>query len=216
MLNNKSWVERNFSKQYLNILHKHIMKLSLGKKKEICQEIERDADILAKENNAMVVDKASRTHLGMTALVLASYRVLMSRIGDSEKVVNILENTFKAVGQRWIKLYITLMLLLSRDPFKKMIQMSKKRVINNYGKTFEFEYSGDGLNDFTIATKKCFYKDFFDSYGIPVLTRVFCSGDENWFNEIKPDKHGFRFERPTTLGYGGSECPFTFTRVKKD
>lgn len=215
MPNNKSWLERNFFKQYLSTLRTHVTKLSLGQKHEICREIEELADKLAKDNEIMIVDRAARTHLGMTTLVLASYIILLPYIKDSESLINILEDTFRGVGQRWIKLYIHLMLKFSRDPFQKMIQMSKKRVTNDYGKTFEFEYSGDVLNNFTITTKKCFYYDFFVSNNIPELTRVFCSADKNWYEEIKPDKHGFKFERPTTMGYGGSECPFTFTKVKR-
>jgi hypothetical protein len=211
---NKSWVERNFYKQYMHVLRKHMSKRSLEQRDEICREVERLADKLAEENDAMIVDRAARTHLGMTTLVLASYRILLPYIKDSELVINILEDTFTGVGQRWIKLYTRLILWFSRDPFHTMIEVSKKMIRNNYGKTFTFEYSGDGKNYFVITTIKCFYYDFFVLNDTPELTRVFCNGDRNWFEEIKPHKHGFQFERPTTLGYGGSECPFKFTRVK--
>jgi len=214
MPKNQSFVERSFQKQYLNILRNQLTRLSRSQKNEICQEIKQLANKLAEENDAMVVDRPSRTHLGMTTLVLASYRLLLPYIKDSESVINILEDVFTGVGQRWIKLYTRLMLWFSRDPFHTMIEVSKKRINNNYGKTFIFEYSGDGLNYFVITTKKCFYYDFFIMNDIPELTRVFCSADKNWFEEIKPEKHGFKFERPTTLGYGGSECPFKFTRIK--
>jgi len=188
-------------------------KLSLEQKDGICQEIEQLAGQLAEENKLMIIDRAARTHLGMTTLVLASYRILLPYIKDSESVINILEDVFVGIGQPWIKLYTRFILRFSSDPFRKMIEVSKKRVIKNYGKTFIFEYSGDGQNYFVITTKKCFYHDFFTANEIPELTRVFCSGDKNWFEEIKPEKHGFQFERPTTLGYGGSECPFKFIRV---
>ena len=214
MPKNQSFVERSFQKQYLNILRNQLTRLSRSQKNEICQEIEQLANKLANENDTMVVDRASRTHLRMTTLVLASYRILLPYIRNSESVINILENVFTGVGQRWIKLYIRLILWFSRDPFYKMIEESKKRIENNYGTTFTFEYSGDGENYFVITTKKCFYYDFFVANDIPELTRVFCSADKNWFEEIKPEKHGFKFERPTTLGYGGSECPFKFTRIK--
>lgn len=213
-LNYQSWVERSFRKQYLKILRNHLTKLSPSQKNEMCHEIERLAGELAEENEAMIVDKAARTHLGMTTLVLASYRVLLSHVKESESVINLLDDAFTGVGQRWIKLYTRLMLRFSRDPFRKMIEVSQKRAINNYGETFTFEYSGDGRSYFVITTKKCFYHDFFVANDTPELTRVFCSGDKNWFEEINPDKHGFQFERPTTLGYGGAECPFQFKRVE--
>ena len=213
MQNSQNWTERSFQKGYLDILQKHLTELSFNQRDEICQQIESLAYTLALDNKAMIVDIAARTHLRMTTLVLASYRVLLPYIKDDESIINILEDTFKSVGQRWIKLYTRLMLQFSRDPFHTMIEASKKRIENNYGKTFKFEYSGDGQNYFVITTKKCFYYDFFVSNDIPELTRVFCSGDKNWFEEIRPEKHGFQFERPTTLGYGGSECPFQFKRV---
>ena len=214
MPNSKSFVERSFRKQYLDTLRKHLTRLSKSQKNGICQEIEQLASKSAEENDAMVVDKASRTHLYMTTLVLASYRVLLPYIKDSESLINILKDTFKVFGQRWIKLYIRLMLWFSRDPFRTMIKATKKMTENNYGKTFKFEYSGDGINYFVITTKKCFYHDFFVANDVTELTQVFCNWDNNWFEEIKPDKHGFQVERPTTFGYGGSECPLIFTRIK--
>jgi hypothetical protein len=214
MPKNQSWVERSFHKQYVNTLRKSLATLSLGQKEGVYQELERQAAQLAEENKSMIVDRAAKTHLGMTTLVLASYRVLLPYIKDSESVINILEDVFAGVGQPWIKLYTRFILRFSRDPFRTMIEKSKKRIKNNYGKTFTFEYSGDEQNCFIITTIKCFYHDFFVSNDTPELTRVFCFGDRNWFEEIKPDKHGFHFERPTTLGYGGSECPFKFIRVK--
>ena len=213
VLKKQNWSERSFRRQYLNILRHSMPELSRYQKKEICRETERLADKLTVENEAMIVDRAARTHLGMTALVLASYQVILPHFKDGESVVNTLEGTFTGVGKRWIKLYTRLILRFSRDPFITMIEVSKKRVENNYGKTFVFEYSGDGRNDFIITTKKCFYHDFFVVNDIPELTRVFCSADRNWFDEIRPEKHGFKFERPFTLGYGGSECPFKFTRT---
>jgi len=80
---------------------------------------------------------------------------------------------------------------------------------------FLFAENSDGQSYFIITTTKWFYHDFFIANDIPELTRVFCSGDKSWFEEISPEKHGFQFERPTTLGYGGTECSFQFRRVKR-
>jgi len=211
----QSRAEHNFRYRYLKILRNHLTRLSSSQRNEVCHEIERLAVKLAEENEAMIVDKAARTHLGMTSLVLASYRVLLSHVKESESVIRLLEDVFRGVGERWIKMYTRLILRFSRDPFRKMIEVSKKRAINSYGKTFTFEYSGDGQSYFIITTTKCFYHDFFIANDTPELTRVFCSGDKSWFEEISPEKHGFQFERPTTLGRGGSECPFQFKRVTR-
>lgn len=40
-----------------------------------------------------------------------------------------------------------------------------------------------------------------------------CAFDGNWIEAIDSDKDGFRFERVTTIGLGGTHCPFHFTRT---
>ncbi|WP_218021638.1 L-2-amino-thiazoline-4-carboxylic acid hydrolase [Nocardia acidivorans] len=35
----------------------------------------------------------------------------------------------------------------------------------------------------------------------------------NWIDAIDPDTHHMRFERATTLGTGGTHCPFHFDRT---
>jgi hypothetical protein len=47
----------------------------------------------------------------------------------------------------------------------------------------------------------------------PQLTRVFCQWDKNWIEPIDLARHKISFNRPTTMGYGGKECPFIFTRI---
>lgn len=208
------WVEQNFRKQYLKALRDRLTRLLPSQKNEVCHEIERLTGELSEKNKAMIVDKASRADLGMTTIVLASYRALLPYINENETVINLLQDAFTSIGQRWIKLYTRLILRFSRDPFHTMIGVSQKRA-KKYSGTFTFEYDGDGKTWFTSTVKKCFYHDFFVANDAPELTCVFCAGDKNWFDEIDPAKHGFKFERPTTLGYGGSECPFQFKRVER-
>jgi len=33
---------------------------------------------------------------------------------------------------------------------------------------------------------------------------------------IDPDRHGFTFTRTTSIGHGGSTCPFHFRRTRRD
>lgn len=46
------------------------------------------------------------------------------------------------------------------------------------------------------------------------MTPVMCAFDKAWIEAIDPARHGFRFDRATTIGYGGSHCPFHFTRTR--
>jgi hypothetical protein len=41
-----------------------------------------------------------------------------------------------------------------------------------------------------------------------------CAFDKAWIEAIDPARQGFRFDRATTIGYGGSYCPFRFTRTR--
>jgi hypothetical protein len=59
----------------------------------------------------------------------------------------------------------------------------------------------------------CFWHGFFVAVGVPALTTVLCEFDSNWFSAIDPGRHGLRFERKTTVGHGGTHCPFHFFRV---
>ena len=34
-----------------------------------------------------------------------------------------------------------------------------------------------------------------------------------WIEAIDPARHGFRFDRDTTIGHGGTYCPFHFSRT---
>ena len=46
------------------------------------------------------------------------------------------------------------------------------------------------------------------------LTPVMCAFDKAWIEAIDPARHGFRFDRATTIGHGGSHCPFHFSRTR--
>jgi hypothetical protein len=79
--------------------------------------------------------------------------------------------------------------------------------------THETAASPDPLWMAQLEWRKCFWHDFFVAIGHLELTTVLCEFDRNWFDVISPERHGFRFERKTTLGYGGTHCPFHFLRV---
>ncbi|MFI0738969.1 L-2-amino-thiazoline-4-carboxylic acid hydrolase [Streptomyces sp. NPDC021100] len=52
-----------------------------------------------------------------------------------------------------------------------------------------------------------------EANGAGRLTPVLCAFDANRSDAVDPERHGFAFERPTTIGHGGPHCPFTFRRT---
>lgn len=101
----------------------------------------------------------------------------------------------------------------SPDAFAGLVTISKHREAEAFGGSFVFERERDDDQAYLLNVRRCFWNDFFASAGVPELTRVLCEFDRNWFEAIEPERHGLRFERETTLGHGGTHCPFHFYRV---
>ena len=101
------------------------------------------------------------------------------------------------------------------DPFKAMTEISKSRERSTFGAGFTFEYECDDDHAYLVNVKRCFYHNFFAANGAAELTPIFCDFDANWITAIDPVRHGFRFVRPTTIGYGGTMCPFHFYRIER-
>ena len=91
-----------------------------------------------------------------------------------------------------------------------MVNVSKQRETSQFTSGFEFEREVDNDDAYLLSVRRCFWHDFFGALGLPQLTTVLCAFDQNWFTVIEPERHGFRFERKTTLGYGATLCPFHF------
>jgi hypothetical protein len=167
-------------------------------------------------NAGMLEDEMSQAHLRMTSLVPASYRALLSRMAPPERILDILKIAFKEPFSAEMKPGFRQWLDTTPDPLKGMADGAKARATWQYGKTFEFEHEGEGDGDyFASNVKRCFYHSFFVANGAPELTPVFCEWDSIWTEEIVPARHGIRFDRPTTLGYGGDMCRFQFRKVGK-
>jgi hypothetical protein len=159
-----------------------------------------------------VADERTRPHLRLTACVLASYKELASGAMDPVQVLELVEDVFASIGRTTLRLYTQALLTFSRDPFVTMTGAGKQRALSQYGTAWQFRIE-EAQARFSMTATKCFYHDFFEATGAPQLTRVFCRWDQNWIAPIDPAKHNIQFERPTTMGYGGMECPFVFRRL---
>ncbi|MDX3233671.1 L-2-amino-thiazoline-4-carboxylic acid hydrolase [Streptomyces sp. ME19-01-6] len=81
------------------------------------------------------------------------------------------------------------------------------------GEACTFQRSADNDQRDLLDVQRCFYHDVLRANSASELTPVMCAFDRNWIEAIDPDRHGFRFERATTIGLGGDRCPFHFTRT---
>jgi hypothetical protein len=109
----------------------------------------------------------------------------------------------------------TQMLDAAPDPLHALAEVSKFREEHFYGAGFTFEHERDDNQAYLVNVRRCFYHNFFVANGAPELTPIFCDFDANWIDAIDPARHGVRFERTTTMGYGGTMCPFHFYRIER-
>jgi hypothetical protein len=93
-----------------------------------------------------------------------------------------------------------------------MVELSKSREQYGFGKGFTFHRTTDD-DHYLLDVHRCFYHDVLVANSAPELTPAMCAFDGNWIEAIDPDKHGIRFDRATTIGLGGTHCPFHFHRT---
>jgi hypothetical protein len=165
---------------------------------------------LEREHASSARDGPSVYHLGYACVVLAADEALAPQIPPQEAVV-LLKEAFVRSGE-FVRDKTRADLDQSKDAFRELVNVSKQREAQ-FGASFEFERERDDDGAYLLNVRRCFWHDFFVALGRPELTSVLCEFDRNWFAMISPEHHGFRFERKTTLGYGGACCPFHFFRV---
>ncbi len=161
-----------------------------------------------------IVDEPARYNLRMTAALLAAYQVLRERFSQ-EELLALLRAAFLEPFKDTMQQGAAQILDHVSDPFQTIVEISKTKEKYMYGDGFTFEIERDDDRAYLLNFKRCFYHNFFASNDAPELTPIFCDFDMPWISAIDTERHGFRFERPTTIGYGGTMCPFHFYRVEK-
>jgi hypothetical protein len=207
--------EKTFQKGFMAALAEQLRTALPEKEQSICEDIEAATSELMEQNQTFIKDALSHCHLAMTSLFLAAYQALQERIPDKSSVLKMLRVAFFE-GQKWreAKEYFRSLLIGLPDSFTSLVEMSKAKEIQQYGKTFSFEHERDDDNAYFLTVTNCFYHNFFLFHGVTELTPIFCDWDNIWGDELKDGKFGTIFERPTTMGYGDDKCRFQFTRVK--
>lgn len=207
-----AWEER-YQKEMLRRLRGRLIQLGIPDVKSLMRGLEIDIERIIAGNSKMVEDERTRPHLRLAVLVLASYQTLCSIPLERQQAIEIVEDVFAGIGRTMLRLYTLALLTFSRDPFTAITHAGKSRALQQYGREWEFRIE-ETDSCFSMTATRCFYADFFRAVDAPQLTRVFCRWDQNWIEPINPARHKINFNRPVTIGYGGRECPFIFTRIE--
>ena len=210
-MNDMAW-ENRYQKEMLRRLRNRLARLEVPDAQGMLGGLEDEIERIIAANLGMVVDDRTLPHLRLTAMVLACYSALHSGSMDSQLAIELIEDVFAGIGRTMLRLYTWALLTFSRDPFTAITRAGSQRALSQYGREWEFRIE-ETDRYFSMTATKCFYADFFQAAGLPQLTRVFCRWDQNWIEPIDPARHRISFDRPTTMGFGGKECPFIFKRI---
>jgi L-2-amino-thiazoline-4-carboxylic acid hydrolase len=163
-------------------------------------------------------DDAARYNQRYVAAVLAAYRTLCGRelpvASSGQDLIGQLISAFIQPLAATVTEGTRAMLDNSPDPFDAMVTFARSRESQDFGAAFRFEHPHDDGDRFYADVHRCGYHELFTQHGAPELTAVLCAFDTNWIQAIDPDRHGFTFTRATTIGLGGSICPFHFQRTR--
>ncbi|WP_067834729.1 L-2-amino-thiazoline-4-carboxylic acid hydrolase [Nocardia lijiangensis] len=165
-------------------------------------------------NADRIVDEPARYNLRMTLALVVAYRFLAPRIGREPAVSAVRRALVEPTGSA-VQAGARAMLDAAADPFAAMADVSKSREKHAFGAGFGFERPVDDDHQYHVHVVRCFYHEVLVAHSAAELTPAMCAFDSNWIAAIDPDKHGFRFDRATTIGLGGRHCPFHFDRVSQ-
>jgi hypothetical protein len=167
---------------------------------------------LESTNAQMIVDEPARYNLRMTLALAAAYQLLLPLLGRDD-TIDALEVAFTGPLAPALREGTRAMLDAAPDPYQAMVALTKSRERDAFGAGFTFRRPVDDDQRYYLDVHRCFYHDVLAANSAAELTPVMCAFDKAWIEAIDPARHGFRFERVTTIGLGGSHCPFHFSRT---
>lgn len=173
----------------------------------------RQRDLLSKQQE-WVSDEPSRHNLAMTLAVLAAYQELAPERSD-EELVPLLQSAFVEPLRPYVHQATRAALDSVPDPFAEMVRVSRDREQLAFGAGFTFSHPEDDHNRYTAQVDRCYYHDVLRANRAAQLTPIFCAFDANWIDAIQPARDGIEFDRPSTIGTGGTSCPFRFRRTRR-
>ncbi|MFI9402887.1 L-2-amino-thiazoline-4-carboxylic acid hydrolase [Nocardia sp. NPDC052316] len=181
---------------------------------DLFADMRRELAELAAAEAHRCVDEPARYNLRMTLALVVAYRALLPRLGRDATIAALRDAFVEPLGEA-VQDATRSMLDAADDPFAAMVAVSKSREEHAFGAGFTFARPADDQQRYHVDVVQCFYHDVLVAHSASELTPVMCEFDANWIRAIDPLKHGFRFDRATTIGLGGTHCPFHWERIER-
>jgi hypothetical protein len=158
-------------------------------------------------------DDAARYNLRYVAAVVAAHRALPAD-RPADELIAWLTAAFVEPLAETVTAGARAMLDAAPDPFAAMVAVARAREDADFGAEFRFSHPHDDDRRFHADVHRCGYHERLVALGAPELTPVLCAFDTSWIRAIDPERDGFAFTRSTTIGLGGTHCPFHFERTR--
>lgn len=178
-------------------------------------ELESAARELYAAHRGDAPDAAGRYHVAVSCWVIAANQALLERGVSQQESIALLKNWLTDAYAQLLAPPMRIVLAIIRRPYGAIARMIAFRGFDRlaFGRGFAFS-SARRERTAELVVHRCLYHDFFAARGVPELTQVICHSDHAWIDVLDPSRQRMRFERPSTLGYGGAQCVFRF--VKED
>ena len=216
MKEQSKWVSEDINQSILmgvrGVINQHMTAFkNADHARELDRKIQVEQAALEKQYASWVVDDPSKFHLRFMCLLLAGYHVLQSVL-PKEDALALLKKAAIEPSREDILQGVRYALDYATDPMTVLTDASKEREEEFFGQTFTFERIQDDNNAYLLHVRGCFYHKFAVENQAPELMQILCAWDWSWADAIQPEKDGFKFELPTTLGFGDDVCRFYFRR----
>jgi len=188
---------------------------ALGKA-ELRGRIEARVGPIVTQNEERAKDEISKRNLLFTSLVLAGYRELRDRLGESLPAVELLRDSMAELFRPRIRDYIRQRFDVDPDrpgeAFERVAANFLERGQSGFGAGFTYEQEVQTEHRSFVNVTNCLFLDFFRANGAPELTPVLCAMDAVWADEFSRGPYNISFARPTLMSRGDDKCRFQFTR----
>jgi hypothetical protein len=214
----KPEIDDAFASQFLRGVSEQLTSAELERWKAAQLSVRSDASCIAEENAQLAVDPAAARCIEFSSMLLATYRLLLSSLGDEERTLKLLGEALMWPLREQITSYMETRFGISQDApektFRRVSQNFKSRGEVSAGRGFR--YVDDVRDDRRafVNIERCLFNEFFRQNGAPEVTPILCALDNIWADELSKPRYGVRFERPTTLARGDDACRFQFTKTE--
>ncbi len=206
-----SWKARFWARAFLKNCRR-AMKPAVDDVKAVDADIRRAMQALFDQGVGSLPDEQARMILVMCASVLAAYRTLKTRLGDSERAFEIVRGAFAKTLPGPMTWWVRLWMWTTRDPVAYLQRRSLARIgERSYGKSMEFA-EDQTADSASFLVTRCAFHQYFVDHGEPDLTPLVCAWDRAWMDAIDRSSRPVRTERPSTISTGGDCCRFQFIR----